>query len=203
MKAIVKHQPPAASQFLTFLLDEQEYGLELFKIQEIRGYVPVTPIPNVPAHVRGVMNLRGTVLPVVDLRMKFRLPPIEYNKFTVIVIAMVGEKMVGLLVDAVSDVLQVTQEAMRAAPDFGSAVDTRFIDGVFQTREHLAVALNLEKLLSDIELSVPHSRVTTDQRRRRGPVNWTFKKGLHGRYLFSATTTAGLESLAGTTLNHA
>jgi purine-binding chemotaxis protein CheW len=151
MKAIVKHQPPAASQFLTFLLDEQEYGLELFKIQEIRGYVPVTPIPNVPAHVRGVMNLRGTVLPVVDLRM----PPIEYNKFTVIVIAMVGEKMVGLLVDAVSDVLQVTQEAMRAAPDFGSAVDTRFIDGVFQTREHLAVALNLEKLLSDIELSVP------------------------------------------------
>jgi purine-binding chemotaxis protein CheW len=152
MKAIVKHQPPASSQFLTFLLDEQEYGLELFKIQEIRGYAPVTPIP---PHVRGVMNLRGTVLPVVDLRMKFRLPPIEYNKFTVIVIAMVGEKMVGLLVDAVSDVLQVTQEAMRAAPDFGSAVDTRFIDGVFQTREHLAVALNLEKLLSDIELTVP------------------------------------------------
>jgi purine-binding chemotaxis protein CheW len=155
MKAIVKHQAPASSQFLTFLLDEQEYGLELFKIQEIRGYAPVTPIPNVPAHVRGVMNLRGTVLPVVDLRMKFRLPPIEYNKFTVIVIAMVGEKMVGLLVDAVSDVLQITQEAMRAPPDFGSAVDTRFIDGVFQTREHLAVALNLEKLLSDIELVVP------------------------------------------------
>ncbi len=159
MKAIVKHQAPASSQFLTFLLDEQEYGLELFKIQEIRGYAPVTPIPNVPPHVRGVMNLRGTVLPVVDLRMKFRLPPIEYNKFTVIVIAMVGEKMVGLLVDAVSDVLQVTQEAMRAAPDFGSAVDTRFIDGVFQTREHLAVALNLEKLLSDIELTVPDRRL--------------------------------------------
>jgi purine-binding chemotaxis protein CheW len=101
-----------------------------------------------------VMNLRGTVLPVVDLRMKFHLPAIEYNKFTVIVIAMVGEKMVGLVVDAVSDVLQVKQENMRAAPDFGAAVDTRFIDGVFQTREHLAVALNLEKLLSDIELTV-------------------------------------------------
>jgi chemotaxis signal transduction protein len=100
MKALVKPQVQASSQFLTFLLDEQEYGLELFKIQEIRGYAPVTPIPNVPAHVRGVMNLRGTVLPVVDLRMKFRLPPIEYNKFTVIVIAMVGDKMVGLLVDA-------------------------------------------------------------------------------------------------------
>jgi len=157
MKALVKPQVQASSQFLTFLLDEQEYGLELFKIQEIRGYAPVTPIPNVPAHVRGVMNLRGTVLPVVDLRMKFRLPPIEYNKFTVIVIAMVGDKMVGLLVDAVSDVLQVAQEAMRASPDFGSAIDTRFIDGVFQTREHLAVALNLERLLSDIELTVPQA----------------------------------------------
>jgi purine-binding chemotaxis protein CheW len=155
MKAMVKQDTPVNSQFFTFLLDEQEYGLELFKIKEIRGYAPVTPIPNVPAHVRGVMNLRGSVLPVVNLRMKFSLPPIEYNKFTVIVIAKGGDKMVGLLVDAVSDVLQVTQEAMRAAPDFGSAVDTRFIDGVFQTRERLAVALNLEKLLSDIELTVP------------------------------------------------
>jgi purine-binding chemotaxis protein CheW len=158
MQAIVKQQTTIeSSQFLTFLLDEQEYGLELFKIQEIRGYAPVTPIPNVPAHVRGVMNLRGTVLPVVDLRMKFRLPPIEYSKFTVIVIAMVADKMVGLLVDAVSDVLHVTREAMRAVPDFGSAVDTRFIDGVFQTREHLAVALNLEKLLSDTDLAVPQA----------------------------------------------
>jgi purine-binding chemotaxis protein CheW len=100
------------------------------------------------------MNLRGTVLPVVDLRMKFRLPPVEYSKFTVIVIAMVAEKMVGLLVDAVSDVLQVAGDAMREAPDFGAAVDTRFINGVFQTREHLAVALNLEKLLSDTELNI-------------------------------------------------
>jgi len=157
MKALAKIQAPESSQFLTFLLDEQEYGLELFKIQEIRGYAPVTPIPNVPAHVRGVMNLRGAVLPVVDLSMKFRLPPIEYNKFTVIVIATVGDKVVGLLVDAVSDVLQVNHDAMRAAPDFGAAVDTRFINGVFETREHLAVALNLEKLLSDAELGVPEA----------------------------------------------
>ena len=157
MQAIVKHQAAASSQFLTFLLDEQEYGLELFKIQEIRGYAPVTPIPNVPAHVRGVMNLRGTVLPVVDLRMKFRLPPIEYNKFTVIVIATVADKTVGLLVDAVSDVLMVGHDAIREAPDFGTAVDTRFINGVFQSREHLTVALNLEELLTECELAVPQS----------------------------------------------
>jgi purine-binding chemotaxis protein CheW len=155
MKAIAAPQAQESLQFLTFLLDEQEYGLELFKIQEIRGYAPVTPIPNVPAHVRGVMNLRGTVLPVIDLRMKFRLPAVEYNKFTVIVIAMVADKMVGLLVDAVSDVLQVAPDAMRTAPDFGSAVDTHFINGVFQTREHLAVALNLEQLLSESEIAIP------------------------------------------------
>jgi len=100
------------------------------------------------------MNLLGTVLPVIDLRMKSRLPSIEYSKFTVIVIAMVGEKMVRLLVDAISDVLQVSADRMRPAPDFGTAVDTQFIDGVFQTREHLAVALNLERLLTESELSI-------------------------------------------------
>ena len=142
-------------QFLTFLLEGREYGLELFRIQEICGYAPITPIPNLPAHVRGVMNLRGTVLPVIDLRMKFRLAPVEYNKFTVIIIAMVESKTVGLLVDAVSDVLQVKQDDLRAAPDFGAEVDTSFINGVFQTREHMAVALNLEKLLTENELVAP------------------------------------------------
>ena len=146
-----------SSQYLTFLLAEQEYGLELNKIQEICGYLPITPIPNLPPHVRGVMNLRGTVLPVIDLRMKFRLPEVEYTKFTVIVIAMVEDKTVGLLVDAVSDVLRVKESDMREAPDFGAEVDTRFINGVFQTRDHLAVALNLEKLLTDNEITVPVS----------------------------------------------
>jgi purine-binding chemotaxis protein CheW len=101
------------------------------------------------------MNLRGTVLPVIDLRMKFRLPQVEYNKFTVIVIATVADKIVGLLVDAVSDVLTVEQDAMRDAPDFGAAVDTRYINGVFQSRERLTVALNLEELLSECDLALP------------------------------------------------
>ena len=144
-----------SQQFLTFLLEEQEYGLEIFKIREIRGYAPITPIPNMPAHVRGVMDLRGTVLPVVDLRTKFRMPAVEPDKFTVIVIATVGEKTVGLLVDAVSDVLTVGLDAIREAPDFGAAVDTRFINGVFQSKDRLAVALNLEELLTESELAAP------------------------------------------------
>jgi len=154
MKALVGNQVPQSQQYLTFLLENQEYGLEIFKIREIQGYSPITPIPNVPPHVRGVMNLRGTVLPVVDLRMKFRLPVVEYNKYTVIVIATVGEKTVGLLVDAVSDVLTVELDEIREAPDFGAAVDTRFINGVFQSKEHLVVALNLEELLTDSELTI-------------------------------------------------
>ena len=155
MKAVAEKKAQGSQQFLTFLLEDQEYGLEIFKIREIRGYAPVTPIPNVPPHVRGVMNLRGTVLPVIDLRMKFRLPAVDYSKFTVIVIATVGEKTVGLLVDAVSDVLMVAQDAMREAPDFGAAVDTRFINGVFESRDHLIVALSLEELLSECELALP------------------------------------------------
>jgi purine-binding chemotaxis protein CheW len=155
MKALAASKVQESQQYLTFLLEDQEYGLEIFKIREIRGYAPITPIPNVPAHVRGVMNLRGTVLPVIDLRMKFRLPQVEYNKFTVIVIATVADKIVGLLVDAVSDVLTVEQDAMRDAPDFGAAVDTRYINGVFQSRERLTVALNLEELLSECDLALP------------------------------------------------
>jgi purine-binding chemotaxis protein CheW len=157
MKALVATRAQESQQFLTFLLDDQEYGLEIFKIREIRGYSPITPIPNLPPHVRGVMNLRGTVLPVIDLRMKFRLPAVECNKFTVIVIATVADKTVGLLVDAVSDVLTVGLDEIREAPDFGATVDTRFINGVFHSRERLTVALNLEELLTECELTLPQS----------------------------------------------
>ena len=157
MKVLAERKIQESQQFLTFLLDDQEYGLEIFKIREIRGYAPITPIPNVPPHVRCVMNLRGTVLPVIDLRMKFHLPPVEYNKYTVIVIAAVGDKTVGLLVDAVSDVLMVADKDICEAPDFGASVDTRFINGVFESRERLTVALNLEKLLSESELTLPQS----------------------------------------------
>jgi len=157
MRQSAENNVQESRQFLTFLLNGQEYGLEIFKIREIRGYAPITPIPNVPQHIRGVMNLRGTILPVIDLRMRFQLPAVEYNRFTVIVIATIRDKTVGLLVDAVSDVLVVAPDAMREAPDFGAAVDTRFIHGVFASREHLTVALDLEELLSDCEVALPQS----------------------------------------------
>src|ERR1700689_2004331 len=102
-------------QYLTFTLGREEYGIEILKVQEIKGYSAITPIPNTPAHVKGVMNLRGTVIPVVDLRSKFAMEAVEYTKFTVIIVASVGEKIVGIVVDAVSDVLTVSRGNIRPA----------------------------------------------------------------------------------------
>ena len=116
------------SQYLTFTLGEEEYGLEILKVQEIKGYSPITPIPNTPPYIKGVMNLRGTVIPVVDLRSKLSMAAAEYNQFTVIIVVTVGAKVMGLIVDAVSDVLNIPKEHIQATPDFGAQVDARYIN---------------------------------------------------------------------------
>jgi purine-binding chemotaxis protein CheW len=140
------------SQFLTFLLGAEQYGVEILKVQEIRGYSAVTPIPNTPAYIRGVINLRGTVVPVVDLRAKFSMEATEYNKFTVIIVVTVGEKVIGLVVDAVSDVLDIPAAEMRKAPDLGVRVDTRFISGMATIGERMTVLLDIDRLLSEDEV---------------------------------------------------
>ena len=143
----------AGNQYLTFALGNEEYGIELLKVQEIKGFSRVTPIPNTPAHVKGVMNLRGTVVPVVDLRAKFSMEPVEYTKFTVIIVVMVGQKIAGLVVDAVSDVLNIAAADVRPAPDFGARCDTRFISGVVSIGDKLAVLLDINKLLCEEEIA--------------------------------------------------
>ena len=142
----------AASQFLTFLLGAEQYGVEILKVQEIRGYSAVTPIPNTPSYIKGVINLRGTVVPVADLRAKFSMEATEYNKFTVIIVVSVGSKVIGLVVDAVSDVLDVPAAEMRSAPDLGSRVDTRFIRGMATIGDRMTVLLDIDRLLSEDEL---------------------------------------------------
>jgi len=151
--AAAVHHADEVSQYLTFTLGPEEYGIELLKVQEIRGYSAITPIPNTPSHVKGVMNLRGTVIPVVDLRSRFGLETVEYTKFTVIIVASVGEKIVGIVVDAVSDVLTVSRGNIRATPDFGVRAATRFITGLTTVGDHLAVLLDIEKLVSSDELA--------------------------------------------------
>lgn len=141
------------NQYLTFSLGDEEYGIDILKVQEIKGYSAITYIPNTPPHIKGVMNLRGTVIPVVDLRVKFSMPAVEYNKFTVIIVVTVGEKILGLVVDAVSDVLNIARGDVRPAPDFGARVDTKFISGVASLNDRLAVLLDIQKLLSEDDLA--------------------------------------------------
>ena len=136
------------NQFLTFALNEQEFGIEILRVQEIKNFTRVTPIPNVPPCVKGVMNLRGTVVPIVDLRTTFNMPDKEYSQFTVIIVVNVGEKILGLIVDAVSDVLNVDADAIEAAPELGT-IDTSFIQGLAKSDERLVTLLNIEELLSD------------------------------------------------------
>ena len=112
-------------QFLTFTLQNEEYGSEILKVQEIKGFSKITPIPNAPMFVRGVMNLRGTVVPVIDLRARFSMTEKEYDQFTCIVVVNVGTRVVGLVVDTVSDVLNIPNDAiadLRAGRLNGAAV---------------------------------------------------------------------------------
>jgi purine-binding chemotaxis protein CheW len=148
-------------QYLTFWLNNQEYGLDLLRVREIRGFTAITAIPNMPAHIKGVMNLRGAVLPVVDLRLKFNMPEKEYSKFTVIIIARSGEKSVGLVVDSVSDVLSIPVQQVNPPPDFGTAVDRNFVLGLLKASDRLSILLDLDKLLIESEITLPAQTDTT------------------------------------------
>ena len=141
-------------QFLTFALGAEEYGVEILKIQEIKGYSAVTPLPNAPAYVKGVLNLRGTIVPIVDLRKKFRLPEVAYTTFTVIVVVQVQGKTLGFIVDAVSDVLTVQRDAIQPTPDLHGQLDTSLLTGLAPTGEHgekLVILLDIDKVLTVTE----------------------------------------------------
>ncbi|AMV26375.1 Chemotaxis protein CheW [Gemmata sp. SH-PL17] len=139
----------ATGQFLTFRLGDEEYGLEILRVQEIKGYSKITPLPNTPREVKGVMNLRGAVVPIIDLRTRFGLREAEYTVFTVIVVVTVGTKIVGLVVDAVSDVLNVEAKEVVPTPDLGSGVDTSFLTGIARTGERLVSLLNIDRLVGN------------------------------------------------------
>jgi purine-binding chemotaxis protein CheW len=141
------------TQFLTFALGAEEYGVAILNVQEIKGFSTVTPIPNTPPYVKGVMNLRGTIVPVIDLRLRLGMPAAEYGPFTVIVVLSVGAKIVGTIVDAVSDVLRIPDADVQTTPSFGGAVDTRFIAGIARSSEKLIVLLDVETMLRHEDLS--------------------------------------------------
>jgi purine-binding chemotaxis protein CheW len=144
------------SQFLSFTLGNDDYGIDILRVQEIRGWEEVRKIPNTPDYIKGVMNLRNTVVPIVDLRIRFGLENIEYLPTTVIIVLSVelaGEQHVmGVVVDAVSDVIDVNDDEIRKSPNFGATVDTKYINGMVMLGKRMVILLNTEKLLNPREL---------------------------------------------------
>ena len=142
-------------QYLSFLLGDEEYGVEILRVQEIKGWEQVTHIPNSPHHLCGVLNLRGTIVPIVDLRLRFGMPPKEYVPTTVVVVLKVeGETLrtVGIVVDGVSDAHSINPNDIKSTPDFGSNVSTDFIKGLVPLDDNMMMILNVDRLLSVKEL---------------------------------------------------
>lgn len=144
----------SGSQLLTFNLGEELYGVDILRVQEIKGFTTVTKIPNTPPHIKGVLNLRGTIVPIVELRTKFGMPTISYTAFTVIIVVVVRDKVMGLVVDSVSDVLNIDKEDIQPAPHFGAKVDVSFLNGVGKSGDKLVAILDMDRLLSEGEVQV-------------------------------------------------
>ena len=144
----------AGREYLTFRLGAEEYGIDILRVNEIRGWEVPTSIANTPEFIKGVINLRGIIVPIIDLRLKFRLGSAEYNDFTVMIILRVAQRVVGIVVDAVSDVITLTPEQTRPAPDFGAALDTRFITGLGTVDERMLILVDIERLLTSDEMQL-------------------------------------------------
>jgi purine-binding chemotaxis protein CheW len=142
-------------EFLTFTLGYEEYGIEILKVQEIRGYDAVTRIANSPEFIKGVINLRGIIVPIVDMRIKFNLGSAEYNQFTVVIILNVGGRVVGMVVDSVSDVLELEADQIKPAPEFGGSFDTKYVLGFGTLSERMLILIDIERLMlsEDMELT--------------------------------------------------
>ncbi len=140
------------SQFLTFQLGDELYGVDILRVQEIKGYTTVTKIPNTPSHIKGVLNLRGTIVPIVELRTKFGMPTIDYTMFTVIVVVVVRDRIMGLVVDSVSDVLNIDKKDIQPPPQFGAKVDVSVLTGIGKSGDKLVALLNIDRLLTESEM---------------------------------------------------
>jgi purine-binding chemotaxis protein CheW len=139
-------------QFVTFSLADEEYGVDIMKVQEIIGYQGFTKIPNLPSFIKGVLNLRGTVVPVIDLRAKFSLEEKEYNKFTVIIVLTVLGRIMGMIVDSISDVVIFDDKEIEETPNFGSKIQTKFIKGMGKKEEKFVILLDIDKVMSEQDL---------------------------------------------------
>ena len=141
-------------EFLAFTLGSEEYGIDILKVQEIRGYEAVTRIANAPAFIKGVINLRGIIIPVIDMRIKFSLGSPVYDQFTVVIILNIGGRIMGMVVDSVSDVTTLTSDQVKPAPQMGSAFNVDYLIGLGTIDERMLILLDIDKLMSSAEMGL-------------------------------------------------
>lgn len=145
-------------EYLSFVLGDEHYALDITQVKEIRGYEPVTKIANAPPFIKGVINLRGDIVPIVDLRIKFDVGTPQYNEFTIVIMLNVLERIVGIVVDGVSDVIRLTKDEVRPPPEFGVAFDSRYLRGLAPVGESMVILINIESLISSEELGLFDTR---------------------------------------------
>ncbi|MBI6882825.1 chemotaxis protein CheW [Pseudomonas putida] len=141
-------------QYLVYSLGKEEYAIDILKVQEIRGYENVTRIPQAPSFIKGVTNLRGVIVPIIDLRIKFDLETVEYVDETVVIVVNVGQRVVGIVVDGVSDVMTIPVEQIKPAPDFTLSMSSDYISGLASFDERMLVVVDIEKLLTSEEMAL-------------------------------------------------
>ena len=150
-----------SQEYLTFTLGPEEYAIDILKVQEIRGYESPTTIANAPAFIKGVINLRGIIVPIVDMRIKFGVGKAEYTPFTVVIILSIGGRVVGMVVDGVSDVISLRGDQVKPSPEFAATVDTRYIKGLGTLDERMLIVVDIEKLMLSSEMALVEQAVAS------------------------------------------
>lgn len=141
-------------EFLAFKLGSEEYGIDILRVQEIRSYEEPTRIANAPSFIKGVVNLRGVIVPIIDMRVKFNLPQVQYDAFTVVIVLNIGNRVVGMVVDAVSDVITLTSEQLRPVPEFSSVIPSDHIMAIGAVEERMLILVDIAKLMTSSEMGL-------------------------------------------------
>jgi len=154
MKTIDTSKADKPLEFLSFTLGDEEYGIDIQKVQELRGYDAVTRIANAPEFIKGVVNLRGIIVPIIDMRIRFGIGTPSYDQFTVVIVLNIGGRVVGMVVDSVSDVITLSQEQIKPAPEMGSALDTDYLIGLGTLEERMLILVDIDRLMSSEEMGL-------------------------------------------------
>jgi purine-binding chemotaxis protein CheW len=147
-------EPRASTEVLAFKLGDEEYAIDIQCVQELRGYDAVTHLANSPDFIKGVVNLRGIIVPIIDMRIKFQLGTPTYDQFTVVIVLSIGDRVVGMVVDSVSDVVTLSREQIKPAPEMGTAVSTDYLIGVGTVDERMLILVDIGKLMSGAEIGL-------------------------------------------------